>query len=83
LWSDRLIEILIRNLSKLHIGQDVLHRDLQGLDYDLSDMHTLTPQIKEDIEFQRGINVKLNTGKFSSLKNELIRSVRTLETNTC
>jgi hypothetical protein len=26
-------------------------------------MHTLTPQIKEDMEFQRGINVKLNPGK--------------------
>jgi hypothetical protein len=29
--------------------------------YDMSDMHTQTPQIKEDIEFQRGINIKLET----------------------
>jgi hypothetical protein len=63
LWLDRLIKILITNPSKLHIGQEVLHCDLQILDYDLGDMHTLTPQIKEDMEFQRGINVKLNPGK--------------------
>jgi hypothetical protein len=65
LWSDRLIEILIVNLSKLHFGRDVLHSDIQRLDYDLGDMHTLTLKIKEDIEFQRGINVKLNYGKSS------------------
>jgi hypothetical protein len=65
LWSNRLIEILIANLSKLHIGQEVLHADIQRLNYDLGDMHTLTLKIKEDIEFQRGINVKLNTGNKS------------------
>jgi hypothetical protein len=43
----------------------VLHCDLHGLDDDLDDMHTLTPYIKEDIEFKRGINVKLNSGKVS------------------
>jgi hypothetical protein len=43
----------------------VLHSDLQGLDYDQGDMHTLTLKIQEDIEFQRGINVKLNSGKSS------------------
>jgi hypothetical protein len=63
LWSDRLIEILIAKPSKFHFGQEVLHCDLQRLDYDLGDMHTLTLQIKEDIEFQRGINVKLNPEK--------------------
>jgi hypothetical protein len=45
----------------------VLHGDLQILDYDLADMHTLTLKMKEDIKFQRGINVKLNPGKYSSL----------------
>jgi hypothetical protein len=65
LWSDRLIEILIANRSKLHFGQEVLHCDLQGLDYDLDDIHTLTPQIKEDMEFQRGLNVKLKPRKIS------------------
>jgi hypothetical protein len=67
LWSDRLIGILIANSSKLRIGQEVLHGDLQRLDHDLGDMHTLTLKIKEDIEFQRGISVKLNPGKFPHL----------------
>jgi hypothetical protein len=67
LWSDRLIEILIANPSKLRFRQEVFHGDLQGLDYDLGDIHTLTLKIKEDIEFQRGINVKLNPGNFSCL----------------
>jgi hypothetical protein len=63
LWSDRLLEILIANPSKLHFGQEVLYGDIQRLDYALSDMHTLTLNIKEDIEFQIGINVKLNPVK--------------------
>jgi hypothetical protein len=60
-----LIEILMANPSKLHFGQEVLHGDLQRLYYDLDDMNTLTLNIKEDIEFQRGINVKLNPKKIS------------------
>jgi hypothetical protein len=67
LLSDGLIEILIANSSKLHFRQEVLHGDLQRLNYDLDDIHTLTLNIKEDIEFQIGINVKLNPGKFSYL----------------
>jgi hypothetical protein len=51
LWSDRLIEILIVNASKLHFGQEVLHADLQRLDYDPGDMHILTLKIKQDVEF--------------------------------
>jgi hypothetical protein len=43
LWSDWLIEIFIANLSKLHFGKVVLYCDLQGLYYDLRDMHILTP----------------------------------------
>jgi hypothetical protein len=62
LWSDRLIEILIVNPSKLHFGQEVPHGELQRLDYVLGDMNTLTLKIKKVIEFQRGINVKLNPG---------------------
>jgi hypothetical protein len=46
-----LIEILIANPSKLHFRQEVVHCDLQGLDYYMSDMHTLTLKIKEYIEF--------------------------------
>jgi hypothetical protein len=54
----------------------VLHSDIKILDYDLDEMHTLTSKIKEDIEFQRGIIVKLKLEK-------LISSVWTFETNTC
>jgi hypothetical protein len=83
LWSDILIEIFIANPSKLHFGQDVIHDYLQRLGYDLGDMHTLTLKIIEDIEFQKGVNVKLNPGNFSpSLQTELISSVFTIETNT-
>jgi hypothetical protein len=48
LWSDRLVEILIANPSKLHFGQEVLHCDIQGLDYDLVDLDTPYPKIEED-----------------------------------
>jgi hypothetical protein len=51
LWLDRLVEILIANLSRLHFEQEVLHGDLQILYYDLGDMHTLTLKIKEGIKF--------------------------------
>jgi hypothetical protein len=51
LWSDRLIEILIANPSKLYFGQEVLHCDRQGFYYDLDDMHTPYPNIEEDMEF--------------------------------
>jgi hypothetical protein len=63
LWSDRLIEILIASSSKPHFGKEVLHGGLQGLDYDMGDMDTPTLKIKEDIEFQRGINVELKSWK--------------------
>jgi hypothetical protein len=63
LWSDWLIKILITNAPELHFGQGLLHGGLKRLDYNLGDMYTLTPKIKEDIEFQRGVNIKLNSGK--------------------
>jgi hypothetical protein len=62
LWSDRLLDILIANPSKLHFGQVLSNGDFQRLDYDLGDKYTLTLKIKEDIEFQIGINIKLNPG---------------------
>jgi hypothetical protein len=65
LWSDSLIEILIPNAPELHFGQGLLHDNVQRLDYDLGDMYTITPKIKEYIEFQRGITVKLNSRKSS------------------
>jgi hypothetical protein len=65
LWLDRLIEILIPNAPKLHFGQGLLHGGLQRLDYDLGDRYTITPKIKEDIEFQRGIIIKLKPEIFN------------------
>jgi hypothetical protein len=76
LLSDRLIEILIANPSKLDFGQEVLHCDIQGLDYDLGDMHTLTLMIKEDIEFQIGLIVKQKLEEnFPMSETKLISSV--------
>jgi hypothetical protein len=67
-WSDRLIEIIISNALELHFEQRLLHDGLQRLEYDLDDIYTLTPKIKEDIEFQRGINAKVNPRKFQVCK---------------
>jgi hypothetical protein len=83
LWSDRLLEYLIANAPDFHFRQEVFHGYLQGLYYDQGYMHTLTLKIKEDVEFQTGLIVKLNPGKVCSLKIELISSFQTLETNTC
>jgi hypothetical protein len=63
LWSDRLIKIFIPNAQEIHFGQGLPHGDLQGLYYDMGDMHILTLNIKEDIEFQRGLIIKLKAGK--------------------
>jgi hypothetical protein len=60
LWLDRLLEILIANPSKLIFGQEVLHCDLQGLDYDLGDMYTPYPNIEEDMEFTKVLIIKQN-----------------------
>jgi hypothetical protein len=51
LRSDWLLETLVVNPSKLHFGQEVFHGDVQRLGYDLSNMNTPTPNMKEDIEF--------------------------------
>jgi hypothetical protein len=57
-----LIEILIPNAPELHCG-------LQRLDYDLGDRYTLTPNIIEDIKFQKGTIVKLKPIKSSKSEN--------------
>jgi hypothetical protein len=54
LWSDRLIEILIPNAPEFHFGQGLLYGDLQILDYDLGDMHTVTLKIKNILNFKKG-----------------------------
>jgi hypothetical protein len=60
-----LLATLIANAPELHFGQKVFHGNLQRLHYDMGDMHTLILKIKGDIEFQRGMNIKLNPEKFS------------------
>jgi hypothetical protein len=69
LWSDRLIENLTPYALELHFGQGLIHDDLQKLYYDLSDRYTLTLKIKEDIEFLRGLSIKLNCGKSCKSEN--------------
>jgi hypothetical protein len=54
LWSDRLIEILIPNAPEFYFGQGLLYGDLQILDYDLGDMHTVTLKIKNILNFKKG-----------------------------
>jgi hypothetical protein len=74
---------LIPKAPELHFGQGVLHGDFQRLDSDLGDMNIPTPIIKEDIECQRGLIVKLLSGNFfPSLRIELYSSVWTLKINT-
>jgi hypothetical protein len=58
LWSDRLLETLVANPSKLHFGQGLLHGDLQRLYYGLSDRNTPYPNMKEDMEFKIVLIVK-------------------------
>jgi hypothetical protein len=58
LWSDRLIEILIANPSKLHFRQEVFYGDLQRLEYNLGDMHTPYTNMKEDMKFTKVLIVK-------------------------
>jgi hypothetical protein len=80
LWSDRLPEILIINPSKFNFGQEVLHCDLQGLYYDLGDMHTPYPNIEEDIEFTKVLIIKQKLEEsFRSLGDELYSSVGPLK----
>jgi hypothetical protein len=58
LWSNRLLETIDANPSKLHFGQELLHGDLQRLSYGLGDMHTPYPNIEEDMEFTKVLIVK-------------------------
>jgi hypothetical protein len=54
----------------------VLHCDIQGLYYDVGDMHTPYPNIEEDMKFIKVLIVKKKLeGNFASLGAELYRSV--------
>jgi hypothetical protein len=58
LCSHRLIAIPIANPPELHIGQEVLHGDIQCFHYDLVDMNNPSLQIDEVMEFPRMLNDK-------------------------
>jgi hypothetical protein len=73
LWSDRLLAHLIANSSKLKYGQEILHGDLQRLDYDLGDLHTPYPNIEEYMESTLVEHV---------MGAELYSFIWTFETNT-
>jgi hypothetical protein len=84
LWSDRLLETLVANPSKLHFGQGLLHGDIQRLYYGLYERNTPYLNIEEDMKFTKVLIVKQKTGgNLSKSETELICSVWTLEINTC
>jgi hypothetical protein len=82
LWSDRLLETLVANPSKLHFGQGLLHGDIQGLYYGMGDRHTPYLNIKEDMEFIIVLIVKQKLDEICMSETELICSVCTLGINT-
>jgi hypothetical protein len=53
------------NPPELKLGQGVLHAGLYPLHSNLVNMHNLTPTVREVIEFQRRLNVKLILENFS------------------
>jgi hypothetical protein len=58
LWSIKLVATAIANPPELSFGLGVLHGALQTLDYDLIDMHKLTPNIQEVIAFTKWLSDK-------------------------
>jgi hypothetical protein len=68
LWSDRLLETLVVNPSKLHVGQGLLHGDIKRLYYGLSDRHTPYLNIEEGMEFTIVLIVKQKLDEICSLK---------------
>jgi predicted sugar kinase len=83
LWSDRLLETLVANPSRLHFGRGLPHGDLQRLFYGLGVRKTPYPNIEEDMEFTIVLIVKQKLEEISTKsETELICSVCTLEINT-
>jgi hypothetical protein len=69
LCSHRLIATLIANPPELHFGQEVLYSDPQTLHYDLVDMHNLSPQIDDVMEFPKRLNVNQNWRNLLKIDN--------------
>jgi hypothetical protein len=72
---------LIANPPELHFGHGVLCGDLECLQYVMVDMHELSPQIDEVMEFRRRLNIKQILENLY-LEIGLHSSVWTLETNS-
>jgi hypothetical protein len=68
LWSDRLLETLVANPSKLHFRQGLLHGDVQRLYSGLGDRNTPYPNIKEDMEFTIVLIIMQKLEEICSLK---------------
>jgi hypothetical protein len=58
LCSISLVATAIANSPEFNCGQGVLHGALQTLDYDIIDMHNLTPKIQEVIAFTKWLTDK-------------------------
>jgi hypothetical protein len=83
LWSDRLLETLVPNPSKLCFGQGLLYFDIQRLYYGLDDRHTPYLNIEEDMEFTIVLIVKQKLDEiYIKSETELICSGWTLGINT-
>jgi hypothetical protein len=83
LRSDRLVETLVANPSKIHFGQVLLYGDLQTFYYGLDERHRPYLNIEEDMEFTIVLIVKQKLDEIcTKSKTELIYSVWTLEINT-
>jgi hypothetical protein len=79
-WT--LMDIVFTSInSPVHkFGQGVLQDGLQTLLFDLVDMHRPSPNMEEDIEFQRVLNVKQILEKLSLRKLRSFSFVWTFET---
>jgi hypothetical protein len=83
LWSDRLLETLVANPSKLHFGKGLLHGDLQRLYYGLGHRNIPYLNIEEDMEFTIVLIVKQKLDEIhTKSETELICSVSILGINT-
>jgi hypothetical protein len=58
LCSIHLVATAIANPPEIRFGRGVLHDALQTLDYDLIDMHKLTPNIQEVLAFTKWLSDK-------------------------
>jgi hypothetical protein len=80
LWSIKLVATAIETPPELNFGQGVFHCALKTLNYDLIDMHKLTPKIQEVIAFTKWLSDKQIQRKCASLESGLHSRVWTLGT---